>query len=345
MTWDVLVVGGGIAGVSVAAELARDRAVLLVEAEPVLAKHTTGRSAAVYIPSYGSPVVRALTAASYPLFGDGILSPRPMLWVGSATEVAHMDSTEPVSIDDAVGMCSALRADRIEAAAVDNGTMDIDVMGLHQRYVRELRARGGEIRQGAPVTAISRDGAAWRVNLGNEEIAVGTVVNAAGPWADKVAELAGVPALGLRPLRRTIAIAVGKPVDPGWPLVSDVADTFYFRPEGPGVLVSPADETPAEPGDAKPDEVDVALAVERVNHVTTLELRSVRTAWAGLRTFAVDREPVLGALPDHPGFAFVAGQGGYGIQMGPALAVAAARIISGEPAGIDPASVSPARLR
>ncbi|GLZ39558.1 FAD-dependent oxidoreductase [Actinokineospora sp. NBRC 105648] len=344
MGWDVLVVGGGIAGVSVAAELAPHRSVLLVEAEPELARHTTGRSAAVYLPSYGGPVVRALTAASRDAFGDGVLTPRPMLWLGSAEEVAAAPSVEVVDAATALELCPVLRPDRVEAFAVDAATMDIDVMGLHQRYVRTLREHGA-IRLAAPVTALRRDGAGWRVSLGGEEIQVGYVVNAAGAWADRLAALAGVPGIGLRPLRRTIAIAVGAGrVDPRWPLVADIADTFYFRPEGPGVLVSPADETPAEPGDAKPDELDIALAVDRVNEVSTLGLRSVRTAWAGLRSFAADRDPVVGEVPGHPGFAFVAGQGGYGIQMAPALASTAAAIIRGEPTAVPAAALSPARF-
>ncbi|RLK55288.1 NAD(P)/FAD-dependent oxidoreductase [Actinokineospora cianjurensis] len=342
MGYDVVVVGGGMAGVSVAAELAAHRSVVVVEAEAELAWHSTGRSAALYAPSYGGPVVRALTAASAPLFGDGVLSPRPMLWVG---EVGGLDGVEELTEAAARELCPVLRPGRFDRFAVDAGTMDIDVMGLHQRYVQRLRAAGGEIRRGAPVTALRRDGQGWRVTAGTEEIVAGTVVNAAGAWVDRIAGLAGVPALGLRPLRRTIAIATGPtPVGQGWPLVADVGDTFYFRPEGPGVLVSPADETPVDPGDAKPDDLDIALAVDRVNEVTTLGLRSVRTAWAGLRTFAPDREPVVGELPDHPGLTFLAGQGGYGIQMAPALAVTAARLILGQPIDTAPELLSPARL-
>ncbi|GAA2995606.1 Glycine/D-amino acid oxidase (deaminating) [Actinokineospora diospyrosa] len=342
MAWDVVVVGGGIAGISVAAELAEHRSVLLVEAEPELARHSTGRSAALYAPSYGGPVVRALTAASRPLFPDGVLTARPMLWVGDVSGILATGAADEVTADEALRICPVLR--RVERAALDSGTTDIDVMGVHQHYVQRLRAAGGEIRRGAPVTALRRDGSGWVVTLGTEEVHAGVVVNAAGAWTDRVAALAGVPTLGLRPLRRTIAIATGTaPVDPGWPLVADVEDTFYFRPEGPGVLVSPADETPVEPGDAKPDDLDIALALDRVNEATTLGLRSVRTAWAGLRTFAADREPVVGELPGHPGFTFFAGQGGYGIQMAPALAVVAAKIVLGEPTEFTDL-VSPARL-
>lgn len=328
-----VVIGGGIAGVSVAAELAVSRDVLLVEAEPMLARHTTGRSAAIYLPSYGGPVVRALTAASRTRFAPDLLSPRPMLWVSTDDEgdqhVRDKVAAEPLTITQARDLCPALRPDAFRSIALDAGTMDIDAMGLHQHYVRELKARGGAIRMGDPVTALTRDGGGWRVALGHDEIQADEVVDAAGAWADHIAALAGVPSVGLTALKRTIAIAVGAPVDPAWPLVADAADRFYFRPEGEGVLVSPADETPSEPCDAKPDELDVALAIERVNEVTTLGLRSVRTAWAGLRSFTPGRTPVVGQAPGHPGFHFFAGQGGYGIQMAPALAAAGAAVITG----------------
>lgn len=329
-----VVIGGGIAGVSVAAALAASRDVLLVEAEPMLARHTTGRSAAIYAPSYGGPVIRALTAASRTRFAPDLLSPRPLLWVSTDDDgdqhVRDNVAAEPITIAQARELCPALRPDAFRSIALDAGTMDIDAMGLHQHYVRELKARGGSIRMGTQVTALTRDGGGWLVTLGQDEIQADEVVNAAGAWADHVAALAGVPAIGLTPLKRTIAIAVGTPVDPAWPLVVDAAERFYFRPEGEGVLISPADETPSEPCDAKPDELDVALAIERVNEVTTLGLRSVRTAWAGLRSFTPGRTPVVGQAPGHPGFHFFAGQGGYGIQMAPALAAAAAAVILGE---------------
>ena len=331
MAWDVVVVGGGIAGVSVAAELAASRTVLLVEGEAELARHATGRTAAVYLPSYGGPVVRALTTASRPRLAEGMLTPRPTVWVGTDGASHDIPDATPIDPDTARALCPALRPGVVTTAAVDEHTADIDAMGLHQHYVRLLRARGGEIRRGAPVTALDRDGKGWRVGVGVERITAGLVVAAAGAWADQLAAAAGVPVVGLRALRRTIAIAAGpEPVDPAWPLVADIAERFYFRPEAGALLISPADETPSEPGDAKPDDLDVAVALERVNEVTTLRLRTVRTAWAGLRTFAPDRGPVVGAWSDHPGFAFFAGQGGYGIQMAPALAAVGAAVITGE---------------
>lgn len=332
---DVLVIGGGIAGVSIACELAADARVLLVEAEPELARHTTGRSAAIYAPSYGGPLVREFTKASEHLFGDGVLTPRPALWIAVDDEgVEHVEDldAEPITAQQAVEMCRVLRPPL--AAAVDRTAQDIDVMALHSRYVRDLKERGGEIRTGAPVTELRRDGAGWVAG----DIKADIVVNAAGAWADRVAAMAGVPAIGIQPKRRTLAVVPAE-ADPAWPTVADAADRFYFRPDSGQLLISPADETPSEPCDARPDEVDVALALERVNAATTLRLRSVRTAWAGLRSFVADREPVVGAWPEHPGFYFYAGQGGYGIQMAPALARTGAGIVLGRDTA--PAIMSP----
>jgi D-arginine dehydrogenase len=332
---DVLVIGGGIAGVSIACELAAHVSVTLLEAEPELARHTTGRSAAIYAPSYGGPAVRELTAASGPLFGDGILTPHSALWIAVDDEgvdhLREMDA-EPLTPAQAVELCPALRTPL--AAAIDRSAMDIDVMALHARYVRGFKERGGTIHRSSRVTELRRDGDGWVVN----GISAGTVVNAAGAWVDELAELAKVPPIGLQPMRRTIALAHAD-VDPAWPLVADTADSFYFRPESGHLLISPADETPSEPCDAKPDDLDVAIALERVNAVTTLGLRSVHTAWAGLRSFVADRSPVVGAWPDHPGFVFFAGQGGYGIQMAPALARTGAEVVLGS--NLAPAVMSP----
>jgi len=322
---DVLVIGGGIAGVSIAFELAAHASVTLLEAEPELARHTTGRSAAIYAPSYGPPTVRELTTASGPLFGDGILTSHHSLWLALDDDgVDHLRDipADPITPRRAVELCPVVKPPL--AAALDTSAMDIDVMALHAHYVQGLRERGGVTHKNTRVTEMRRDGDGWVVN----GIRTDTVVNAAGAWADEVAELAGVPTVGLQPMRRTIALARAD-ADPTWPLVADVADTFYFRPESGHLLISPADETPSEPCDAKPDDQDVAIALERVNAATTLNLRSVHTAWAGLRSFVADREPVVGSWPDHPGFVFFAGQGGYGIQMAPALARTGADIVLG----------------
>jgi D-arginine dehydrogenase len=345
----VVVVGGGMAGVSVAFELADAGAeVVLLEAEAQLAHHTTGRSAAMYLPAYGNPVVRALTRASLVDFSrlaerfelPPLLSPRAELWIADEGSQAHLDAElagnvvlERLTVDEAAERCPALRPEVLTDAAVDPAGHEIDVLALHGGYVRGLRAAGGQVVRTARVHAVERPpGGGWCVHAGDVQVTAPTVVDAAGAWADEVAALAGVPTVGLQPLRRTLftsPVTWPDPID-GWPIVIDAAERLYFKPEaGQQLLVSPADETPMPPCDVQHEVEDVALALEMVNARTTLGLRSVRAAWAGLRTFAPDRTPVAGSTPEHPGFVWLAGQGGYGIQLAPALARTTAALALG----------------
>lgn len=365
---DVAVVGGGMAGVSVAAALAVDRSVLLLEAESQLAYHTTGRSAAVFLASYGGPQVRALTRASRPLFdavpeGDPdagpLLTPTAELIVADRAgmpalerQLARLPELARLTPEQALAYYPVLDPGYLAGAAVDAHACNIDVMGLHQHYVRAGRRAGMAVRSGAQVLAGTRIGDSWVLDTTAGPVSAGIVVNAAGAWADRLAATLGAKPLGLTPLRRTIAIALARGIEPGWPLVGDAIETFYCRPESGGLLISPADETPSEPVDAVADELDVARALERVNAAITVRLRSVATTWAGLRTFAPDRVPVAGWDTTQPGLFWLAGQGGYGIQLAPALAVLGAALIRGDqvPAGIlthgvDPAELAPARLR
>ncbi len=360
---DVVVIGGGIAGASVAYELAATRSVVLLEAEPELARHSTARSAATWIPGHGTDVVRALIAASGPRFArlsdeldaPPLLRPLDVLWAafdapGDAALAAMLaeragepDAPRPLTPEEAEAHAPTLRPGTVRAAA-RSAAAAVDTDALHQAYVRGLKARGGLVRTGAPARDLARDGAAWRV----DGLVAGLVVDAAGAWADVVAERAGVPRIGLRPYRRTIAVArVPDRSRLRGAMVCEATERFYYKIDGDDLLLSPADETPAEPGDARPDELDVALALERVEEATGLGLRSIRTSWAGLRSFVPDRRPVVGAWPDHPGFAFVAGQGGSGIETAPALAALAAAIVTGEPlpadVPVDPAALAPTR--
>ncbi len=355
---DAVVVGGGIAGASIAYELAATRAVLLVETETALARHSTSRSAATYVPGHGAAPLRALVVASGPRFArleteldaPPLLTPRGLLHVAFdadgetalATELAEQagEPGAPVAIDPAEAhrRCPVLRPGTVRAAAVVEDAADIDTEALHQAYVRGLRRRGGTVRTGAAVTGVRRQGDGWRVQLGAEAVDTADVVDAAGAWADVVAGLAGVPRIGLTPYRRTIALVrvpdparLRGPDGSRLPMVVDTPERFYFKQEGDGLLVSPADETPVEPHDVRPDELDVAVALERVEDVTGLGLRSVHTAWAGLRSFVPDRLPVVGAWPEHPGFWFCAGQGGSGIETAPALSAFAAAVVTGGP--------------
>ena len=376
VTADFVVIGGGMAGVSVAANLlgsggaARSGAaagsVLLLEAEATLAHHTTGRSAAKFLETYGAAPIRALTRASRPLYDaaptdgetPGLLAPSAELIVADAASEAALDarvkevpSLRRLSAGEARGICPALSESYVAGAALEDGAADIDVLALHQHYLRAARRRGLTVRSGARVRSAVRTGGAWRLETSDGTVEAGVVIDAAGAWADRVAAEFGAAPVGLAPLRRTIAVVPAGAAARSWPLVADMNETFYFKPEGDALLISPTDETPSEPVDARPDELDVALAIERVNAATTLDIRSVRTTWAGLRTFAPDRLPVAGYDPAVPGFFWLAGQGGYGIQMAPALAVTAAALVRGEPVpaeilaeGVDPAELAPARF-
>lgn len=371
---DAVVVGGGIAGVSAAHFLAREGAtVLVLEREPVLAHHTTGRSAALYMENYGQVAVRRLALASRPFLEappDGLadaelLSPRPALEVGGPGRSEALERRAARGADlvpgirllspgEVVALCPALRVGELSGGVLDPGSMDIDVMALHQAFVRGLRRAGGGVRTAAPVVALDRDDGHWRVRTPDSEVSAAIVVNAAGAWGDHLAGLAGVRPIGLRPLRRT-AFTVGVPagIDARtWPLVHDLDEGWYFKPEGDGLLCSLADEAPDEPRDPRPRDEDVALALDRINAATTLGLRSVRTAWAGLRTFAPDRTPVVGGEPEVPGFVWVAGLGGVGIMTSPAVGMLAAASALGRPVpealaacSVEPADYSVERLR
>lgn len=367
----VVVIGAGIAGAAAAHRLANDADVVLVEMELQAGFHATGRSAAVLSETSGSAAVCALAVASRPFFVEppddtldsSVLSPRGLLWVADETMRSALDElaavaasigvrAETVDPDAAVRLVPVLRREWLVAALHEPDAMSIDVARLLDGFLTGFRRRGGEIRLGTPaIRAEAGAGGGWRVHLPDGAIEADVVVNAAGAWADVVAERAGIEPLGLRPLVRT---AFTFPVDgvSAWPLVMDVGSRFYFEPEGPGLLASPAEETLSEPCDARPDDLAIAMAVDALGEATTLSVRGVRSTWAGLRTFARDRAPVLGDEPEHPGFYWLAGQGGAGIKTSPAMADALAALVLGEPfptvltgLGIDADTMSPGRLR
>ena len=366
---DVVIVGGGIGGASLAANLAGRRSVTLIERETMLAQHSTGRSAAAFLESYGTDAIRALTRASRheleraPDDGETppLLTLRPLLWIAREDQLsalAHLLATVPtlrrLDAYEVIDAAPRMRSGYAAGGALEDSAADMDVLAIHGRFVRLARAGGVEIRVGTRLDIGERLGAGWVVRVdGGHAIEADVLVNAAGAWADEVARACGVAPIGLQPMRRTIAIgrANGEAVAAHDPLVSDIGEGFYFKPEGPNVLLSPADETPSEPCDARPDELDVALALERVNAATTYDIRSVVTTWSGLRAFAPDRNLVVGWAPGHESFFWLAGQGGYGIQTAPALGRLAAALVRGEPpppdivaAGLRLTDIDPARF-
>lgn len=363
---DYAVIGGGIAGASAAYELAANGDVVLLEREDQFGFHTTGRSAAVFSETYGPPVVCALSRDSrsflerppegfcdYPL-----LSPCGSLHLGrdgdEATLEALIDVAQRLCVEaqllDAAGIrrrVPVLRPESARLGVFEPGAANIDVNGLHQAWLRGARRRGAETRTSAVVSRIDRSGDRWRLPLGDDVIEARYIINAAGAWADHVAELAGLRPLGVAPLRRTAAL-VKTPAGidaSGWPLVIAADESFYFKPDAGLLLVSPADETPSSACDAWPEDMDVAIGLDRVMQATTLQIDRVVRAWAGLRSFAPDRAPVVGPDPAEPSFIWAAGQGGYGIQTAPAISRLVAAICRGETAaGIDLAAILPERF-
>ncbi len=362
-TYDFAVIGGGIAGASVAAALAPHASVVLLEAEDTPGYHSTGRSAAFWHETLGGPLVQPLSKASLePLREGGFLTPRTSLNVAQAEHVALLDALEANfagtgarlrRLDhDGVRRFVPRARPVIVGGVLEVDCADIDVGGLLNHYLGSFRRAGGVVMTGYRVDGVTRSADGWRITGCDASANARVVVNAAGAWADLVAARAGAKTVGLSPRRRTIAqVRVdGDDVPHDLPLTIDIAGTFYFRPEGANKLwLCPHDETPVEPSDASPEEIDVAIAIDRFEAVTEWRVVAVEHKWAGLRTFSPDRLPVYGFDPGCPDFFWCAGQGGYGIQTAPAAAaMCAALLLRRAPdalvAHIDPAPFSPARF-
>lgn len=346
---DIVVIGGGIAGVSAAAELSEHRSVVLLEREPTLAYHTTGRSAALFFGSYGHPDTLPLTRGSLEWFNDPphtdhpVLTPRGAMTVVFSGDLPHLEGGIPITPQEAADRVPALRSDLLVGAMWEPDAADMDVAAIHQAYVRQLRSNGGTIVTSSEVTSLT-PGPAWQIVTPEGSWEADTVVNAAGAWGDAIARLAGLSPVGLVPKRRTAFMVTAPPDSERWPLVTDANHSFYFKPDGVQMLCSPADETPSEPVDARAEDVDIALAIERINAVTDLGIRSIRSSWAGLRTFAPDGSMVIGPDPEEPTFLWLVGQGGTGIQTAPAAAKLLTEILSGTPS-MSPAPFDPGRFR
>ena len=348
-----------MAGASLAAALTgRGAKVLLIEAEDRPGYHATGRSAAFWTESYGGPGVQPLTTASGPALRDGgYLSERGALTIARAGQEAEL--TAFAESFEALGV----RVERLDHAALaerlpgllpewtcgalEPDCSDIDVARLHQDYLATARRGGADLWCGARITGAAREGAVWLIDCaGGKQARAGILVNAAGAWADDVARLAVVQPLRMTPYRRTIAQVRTAPTPPdNLPLVLDLGERFYFKPEAGRLWLSPHDEVATPPCDAAPEELAVAEAIDRLQTVVNWQVERVEHKWAGLRTFAPDRLPVYGFDFREDGFFWFAGQGGFGIQTAPAAADLAARLLLGEAAGtVDPQPYLPARF-
>lgn len=343
---EILIVGGGIAGVGLAAALKGERKVAILEQERDLAYHSTGRSAAVYVRNYGNGPIRALNAASEPLFREEgerlahpLLTPRGIVYIADEAKagaiadlVANSTGAEEISPTRARRMVPILDPAYLHAAAFEADAQDIDVHALHQAWLKKARTQGTVVLQGAALERANHDGGLWTVETAKYRIEANVIVNAAGAWADVVARRCQVKPVGLRPFRRSMAVL---PAPQGldasrWPLVDEVSEQFYFKPDGGRLFVSPCDQDPVEPHDVFADDMVLAEGLYRFEQAVTIPVTRVERTWAGLRTFARDRSPVVGYDPEAESFFWLAGQGGYGIQTSPALSAFAAHLLEKE---------------
>jgi len=370
---DVAVVGGGMAGASAAFEIGARHRVVLLEREAFCGYHSTGRSAASFTENYGNAVIRRLARASRAFFEHPppgfaevpLVAPRGIMTIARADQLAALAlafERGRASVPDlmemdpagAVARVPILRRDYVAGAFLEPRSLDIDVHAVHQAFLKGLRERGGTLLTDAEVLALERRDGLWRIETRAGSLEAAILVDAAGAWADEVAALAGARPIGLTPKRRT-AFLVDAPSGPpiaSWPLVDDVGEAFYFKPDAGRLLVSPSDATASHPTDAQPEELDVAIGLERIERATTLEVKRVSHKWAGLRSFVSDGSPVAGWDGEIDGLYWLAAQGGYGIKTAPALARLSAALIAQEAlprelseAGLSEAALAPARCR
>ncbi len=349
---DFLVIGGGIAGASIGFFLAPHGRTVLLERESQPGYHSTGRSAALFIESYGTPQVRALTRASRAFFDappegfaeHALLGPRGCMLVAAPGQEAELDAhwdllrsmtpeARRLSPEEALAHVPVLRRDRLIGAVLEPDASDMDVHAIHQGYLRGLRRAGGQVVCDAEAIAITRTGGEWEVATRGGTFRAPVAINAAGAWADVVAELAGVPTIGLQPKRRSaFTFAPPAGVDArGWPCLISADESWYVKQDAGMLLGSPANADPVPPQDVQPEELDIAIAIDRIQEMTTLEIRRPARTWAGLRSFVPDGDLVGGFDPAAPGFFWVAAQGGYGIQTSAAMGEACAALARGLP--------------
>jgi D-arginine dehydrogenase len=370
---DFLIVGGGIAGASAGFWLAPHGRVIVLEREAHPGYHSTGRSAALFMASYGTPQVRALSLASRAFFDappagfseHPVLTPRGAMMVAAPGQEALLEehwtvmsavakTSRRLTAAQVLELVPAFRPERVAGGLLEEDASDMDVHAIHQGYLRGLRHAGGSVVCDAPVTALRRVGDLWHVEAGGATYEAPVVINAAGAWADELAKLAGVPAIGLQPRRRSAMIFAPPPgmKIESWPMAIGVTEDWYFKPDAGMVLGSPANADDVPPQDVQPEELDIAIAIDRIETMTTLRIRRPTRTWAGLRSFVADGDLVGGFDAAAPGFFWIAAQGGYGIQTSPAMGEACAALARGLPLperiaafGLTEAMLSPDRLR
>lgn len=367
---DIVVIGAGMAGASVAAHLAKHASVRLLEMERQPGYHSTGRSAAVFFEHYGNATVRALTRASREFFiapdvdftAATLLKPRAVLMIARTNQAEALSrflasaaggrAIEIKTAQEAQSLHPLLRSDDLWGGVYIKNAGDIEVHELHQGYLRLLHSRRGALTTDAQVMHLDRSRGAWTVSTAQDSFRAEVVVNAAGPWADQIGKLADAVNVGLQPRKRTACLIKPPPGDVvhDWPMLVDADEEFYLKPDAGMLLLSPADETICEPCDAQADDLDIAIAVDRIERATTLNVTRVTHKWAGLRSFVKDRSPVVGFDPRQPDFFWHAALGGYGIQTAPALSRAAAALVLGKSIdedllafGITETALSPSR--
>lgn len=344
MSSDVIVIGAGIAGASMAAQLSPHCNVILLEMEKHPGFHATGRSAAYYSPSYGNETVRGITVASDDFFrtphsdfsSAQLLKPRPAIFVADQLQADSFNTftreNPNVSALDFEGLqqhVPLLKSDALTVGAIDTSGGDLDVDAILQGFLRQFSNNGGTLKTNVKVQGLQYKEGLWQAETNAGSFSAPTIVNATGAWADQLAELAGLAGLGIKALKRT-ALLVDAPRDiSDWPIIVDVDEAYYFKPDAGQLLLSPADESPSEPCDAFAEEMTMAIAVDRIQKVLDIEVNKINHAWAGLRTFSPDKTFVVGYDPRCEGFFWLAGQGGYGVQTCPALADIAAHQITG----------------
>lgn len=372
MDADIIIIGAGMAGSSAAYELAAKHKILLLERETHPGYHSTGRSAALFTETYGNEAVRGLCTASRDFllsppagFADhALLTTRGVMFIGREDQLDALDRhfVETSKLVDtierhdtafALAKVPVLREDYVAGSVWEPDAMDMDVHGIHEGFLRGFRARGGAMINECEITGLQRVGDVWHVATPKGTYKAPIVVNAAGAWAGVIGDMAGAVNIGLVPKRRTATLfepPAGAVIE-HWPAVIDIGEEFYFKPDAGKILASPADETPVEPCDVQPEELDVAIAVDRVMTAANVNVRRIDHKWAGLRSFVADKSPVVGFDPKAPGFFWLAGQGGYGICISPALARATVTLIDDGKlpddvmeCGVSAADLSPARF-